>query len=176
MRNSSWCNILSPQLVGEKLIFLLNQAMNFWVLATLQPLGLPPLEGYVSLASPRDAVSLSRGVTEGRLSPFRAPHHGICFSPRRGVTGLSQAVFAVWAWQANDKVSHRGEDLGRMMGGACCHLASFHSSDFFVPALGGQIPQEISDSACGRIKAASLPGFESDVWILWHRDNVRIFH
>lgn len=63
-----------------------------------------------------------------------------------------------------------------MMGGGCCCSASSHSSEFFVPALRGQIPQEISDSACSRIKAASFPGFVSDVWILWHWDKVRIFH
>lgn len=62
------------------------------------------------------------------------------------------------------------------MGGGCCCPASLHSSDFFVPASGGQIPQELSDAACGRIKAASFPGFMSDVWILWHKDKVRIFH
>lgn len=89
----------------------------------------------------------------------------------------SEAVFAVWTWQANDKVSCRGarEDVGRMMGGGCCCPASSHSSDFFVPALGGQIPQAISNSACGRIKAASIPGFVSDVWLLWHGYKVRIF-
>lgn len=79
---------------------------------------------------------------------------------------LKEAVFAVRTWQANDKVSHRGvrEDVGRISGGCCCCPASPHSSDSFVPALGGQIPQAISDySARGRIKAASFPGFVSDV-------------
>lgn len=69
---------------------------------------------------------------------------------------LKEAMFAVSTWQANDKVSHRGvwEDMGRILGGRCCCPASPYSS-----ALGEQIPQAISDSACGRIKAASFPGF-----------------
>lgn len=131
------------------------------------------------MTSPRDAVSLSGGVTTGRLSPFRASHHVICLLlSTQHSHGLNGAAFAVGSWQASDRMSCRGktEDMGRMMGGGCCCSASLHSSEFFVPALRGQIPQEISDSACSRIKAASFPGFVSDVWILWHWDKVRIFH
>lgn len=79
-------------------------------------LGITPLTGYVSLASPKDAVRRSGGVTVGKSVLSGLP---TTLSVLAHSHSLKEAVFAVRTWQAKDKVSHRGvwEDMGRISGG-----------------------------------------------------------